>query len=394
MTIEKIYLGVWFQRTSIHLKEIYNFIKYRKTLKILEEKKIKEYWNALKVREAGYYEEKYFDYVEAKCGNINLSLTEDGVMLSELPKFEDVKEGVKEIEDFYINNFAPAISYLFSKGAPLPKDLLRMQEAYPLYLVGRNLKEKEAIELLNKFGDRLLSHVSSNDIGIVFGERIGIINIRDKGFYNDSILRGLLQNIVFFREFERQLKNYLHLHRDMWEKISEIRNGKALCYKDVKEARDRLLNIAETLSFVRARMRQMKDIIAGRNSSISSDMRKQLVLLGIERFNLFKSDVEYLEHLWETTIDYANSTLMLINSIFDENTQRELNALRFITLIGVIVGFFGMNIAFPWEERWSAISHSSWVVFALIIAVAIVSYQILKIFIYNRRFALHGHEHK
>jgi Mg2+ and Co2+ transporter CorA len=88
------------------------------------------------------------------------------------------------------------------------------------------------------------------------------------------------------------------------------------------------------------------------------------------------------------TIDYVKDTLNFLESLFQENTQRELNTLKFITLIAAITSFFGMNIAFPWDERWHEIYVSSFTVVAIIAVVCFIFYFVLKLLIYNRYFTI------
>jgi len=347
------------------------------------------YWKNLETLESDYYEGEYFDFLVAKSKNIKTVFTEDGVIVNEISVGWDVKKELSRLHDFYIKKLSPALSFLFSMGAPIPKDLTRVEETYPAYLVGKDLKDKNVFDLLKIFDDHILSKTSDSKLDIFNGEKITIINIKKKIKNEDDYLNELIQNLVFFREFEKHLSNYLHIHRTIWEKISVIRDSQSIYFKDIKKSRDDLLDILETLSFVKARLRQMRDILKGRERSIDEELKKHLISLGCERFSLYSSDVDYIENLWQSTIDYASSALGLINSVFEENTQKELKALRFLTLLGVIVGFFGMNIAFPWEDRWAAASWSMWSVLAFMVAFSFISYSLIKYFIYNRKFSLH-----
>jgi len=394
MAIEKIYLGIWFPRTSIHLKEIYRFLRYKETLSLLNDVAAEGYWKNLDVLEADYYEGEYFDFLTAKTKDVKTVFTEDGVIVNEISVGWDVKKELSQLHDFYIKKLSPALSFLFSQGAPIPKDLTRISETHPAYLVGKDLNDKNVFDLLKIFDDHILSRTSDSKLDIFNGEKITIINIKKKIKKEEDYLNELIQNLVFFREFEKQLANYLHIHRTIWEKISVIRDSQSLYFKDVKKSRDELLDILETLSFVKARLRQMRDILKGRERSIDEDLKKHLISLGCERFSLYSSDVDYIENLWQSTIDYANSALGLINSVFEENTQKELNALRFLTLLGVIVGFFGMNVAFPWEETWNGAAWSMWSVLAFMVVFSLISFSLIRFFIYNRRFSLHKKKEK
>jgi Mg2+ and Co2+ transporter CorA len=117
-------------------------------------------------------------------------------------------------------------------------------------------------------------------------------------------------------------------------------------------------------------------------------MKQELQAASIERFEFLAASRDYVSDLWQMTIEYVEGTLKLLESLYSENTQRELNTLKYITLVGVLTGFFGMNIAFPWEERWSQVSASSLSVVVLIGVAAVIFYFFLRYFIHNRRFTI------
>lgn len=384
--LEGVYLGTWIQRTSIHLEEIYRFLKNREGIKGLDPKKLDELWERLKTQEVIFHEETEFDFLEAKCGRATVSITEDGIILLSFPPGE-IRQTMTELERFYSGQFGPVLMYLFSRGAPLPKELKEVREAYPILLAVRSSSDAEAKELLKELDDQLISSVHSEDVDIFSGQKVNLFNMRGETIDKD-VLEEFLRNIVFFREFKNQLSHYLNLHRSMWDQISNIRESKTIRYRDFPAVRQQILEFLKTLSFVKARIAQMGDIITARSSSINASLKDKLSDLGLNRFEHLGADRKYISHLWEMTISYVNGTLNLLESLFQENTQRELAAVKFITFIAAITGFFGMNIAFPWEERWRNIFPSSLAVVALIIITCAVFYYLIKIFVYNRSFKI------
>ena len=139
----------------------------------------------------------------------------------------------------------------------------------------------------------------------------------------------------------------------------------------------------------KARINQMEDIILTvrdiKNNVKTKDADE---IKTANRINNLIGDMKYIKYLWEMTTDYAKDTLNLVESLSQESIQRELSALKFVTLIGAITSFFGMNIAFPWEERWPEIFQSSFVVIFIIILSSLTFYYFLKTFVYNRKFKL------
>ena len=113
---------------------------------------------------------------------------------------------------------------------------------------------------------------------------------------------------------------------------------------------------------------------------------EELKKLGMLKFDHLEANQKYITHLWQMTIEYAKGSLSLLESLYQENTQKELNAIKFITFGALITGFFGMNIAFPWEDRWIDVKWSSFIVLLIILSLFISFFYILKIAIYNRNF--------
>lgn len=60
--------------------------------------------------------------------------------------------------------------------------------------------------------------------------------------------------------------------------------------------------------------------------------------------------------------------------------------LKFVTLITAITGFFRMNVAFPWDEKWTDLSGTTFWVIALMVLIAFAGYYIMKFTVYSRRF--------
>ena len=148
------------------------------------------------------------------------------------------------------------------------------------------------------------------------------------------------------------------------------------------------MDFLKTLLFINARLNQMGDIAHARYVLLRVEIKGELSECNLLKFENVIADLRYVKDLWSMTIEYVKETLSLLESLYAENTQRELNAVKIITMITAITGFFGMNIAFPWDTEWQAISASSFVVVGIVGILALVLYYILKYAIYNRKFII------
>jgi hypothetical protein len=63
MKVEKIYIGGWFQRTMLHLTEIYDFLREGTSKLNLDKKKLLTYREALGITSVGFGVNG-FEYIE------------------------------------------------------------------------------------------------------------------------------------------------------------------------------------------------------------------------------------------------------------------------------------------------------------------------------------------
>jgi Mg2+ and Co2+ transporter CorA len=259
-----------------------------------------------------------------------------------------------------------------------------MKEIYPMIIFGEDISQNEAKKIFDLQNDQLLTQVSSDDLTIFYGKEVEVINTQKTD--TNKMFDSFIINLVFTRSYSELLKRYLTAHRSVWTDISLIKESRELRYRDFPATRNKILNFLKTISFIQTRLQQMSEIISARNAFVSKTEKQKLSDLGLESFDVLKSSSLYFLNLWQMTGDYANSTLTLFESLVEENTQREIRMLQQVTIAGMIVGFFGMNIAFPWEERWPSIFISSFVVIGAIILAMIIFYQVFKKIIDNRRF--------
>lgn len=389
MRIKQIYLGIWFQRTSLHLKELYTFLKLKKFSSELDQERMEHLWESLHIKSVEFFGNSEFDEIVAECRNVTFTLSEDGIILLTTEE-KDIKKARKILESFYSEYLAPALTFLFSRGAPLPQVLDQAKATYPLLCVAQGAKEREILNLFESNQDTIFSRLQGNHLQVFRGDIISLFQLEKPRKFSEDHTRELLHYVVFFREFEKQLEGYLQLHRTMWEEVTTIREAEKMLYKDFPQIREKILQSLKTLSFVKARLAQMKDIIDERENTIDDLIKSELKSLGLLKFDHLVANQKYVTHLWQMTTEYVKSSLSLLESLYQENTQKELNAIKFITFGALITGFFGMNIAFPWEEQWLDARWSSFIVLLIIISLLISFYYILKIAIYNRNFIVHS----
>ena len=385
MTIDRIYLGTWLPRTHTHLAEMYHFLQTA-SAPDLDKNKIKNLHERLRVEDLHYNNNEDFDNIRFISDGVAVTITEDGVISLMIDKVSNIESGVRKIESFYIERLGPALSYLFSRGAPLPQTLIDIKEVYPKIFVGKNISQDEVKKIFDSQNDSLLSQITSDNLGIFYGEETEVIETPDFG--TNALYDSFITNLIFTQSYSDLLRRYLVAHRSVWSEISLLREARDLRHRDFPAIRNKILNFLKTISFIQTRIKQMNEILLARSTVTPEIVKQKLVNLGLESFKVLESSSRYFSNLWQMTADYAQSTLMLFESLVTENTQREIRLLQKITVAGMLVGFFGMNIAFPWEERWQDTFLSSFLVIGVIILGISIFNQIFKRVIGNRRFVI------
>ncbi len=356
----KITYGGWYQRTTLHLSEIYDLFARGISRLDLSKKKLKELHEALRLdsvsREAGYLE-----FVKARTTDgIDIRYYEDGLYVLEADS-KDITETKKKLEDYFENSISPAISFIFSLGAPTPKVLANIKTTHPTVL-SLISDDQESFKVPSEYGE-VYSHISSEGMS-VYKTPESIFVVSDSKSAN--LVPGLVEMQIFFREFKDQLEKYLNIHRSIWEEIADIKERHVIKGNEVEDLRSRLDSYQKTVSLIGNRINQMGAYVRTR-ASISKNLavEQQLVMLFQFKFEVLTDTLDYIKELWKMTVDYLMQATGVVIEVKNQGTARGIQSLQLITSIGVVsgvIGYFSRNEL----PRFTAIGA---VYFALIIVV-------------------------
>lgn len=149
MMIQKIYIGGWFQRTTLHLTEVWDFLKYGKSHLGFPQSELDEARAVLAVVEVAR-ENGPLEYISVKTEvGINYRIYEDGLIVLE-KDFSELKSDFQAIRGYYEEKLSKSLSLLFSKGAPVPKELANIKTILPYIL---NVADAEKTEVEKLFAD-------------------------------------------------------------------------------------------------------------------------------------------------------------------------------------------------------------------------------------------------
>ena len=331
--IEKIYVGGWFQRTSLHLSEIYDFLREAESPLDLDKDKLK---NLQKDLEINFLEMKVedFEYINFKSNlDVEVEIYEDGLMILEKSPETEIKDDIKKLTAYYEEKLSPALSYIFSLGAPIPKELANIKNIYPYFLV-LDKANKESIEsLLKHFQQKKYFEIKESTFEIYRGDKLYIINNISE---NLSDVRKFIQEQIFIREFKGQMHRYLNLHRAIWEKIAEVKEQGKIKGKDIPPFKEKIESYSKTINLIEARINQMDTYIRTREAVFKAN-KKAAKFIGVLQFKYetLADTLEYIKDIWTMTKNYVGSALDLFSFLQARSTESSVKNLTVITSMGV-----------------------------------------------------------
>src|SRR3989339_646412 len=304
MRSEKIFIGGWYQRTMLHLSEIYDFLKDASSPLNLNAKKLKDLRKRLDI-ESMEMKMGDFEYIEIiASGGIKVKIFEDGLIVLNTD-YNNAKEDIFKLTTFYEKKLSPAISYLFSLGAPVPKELANIKTVYPYFIV---LKDAET----------------------------EAINILLKEFNQGKYFEKIINEQIFVREFKGQLHRYLNLHRIIWEKIADIKERGEIQGKEAGIFKSQIESYKKTINLIEARINQMGSYIGTRGAIVKNDPELQKIIDVLKfKYDTLGDTLSYIKEIWSMTKNYLDSSQQIFNNIQAESTSGSINSLTIITSAGV-----------------------------------------------------------
>jgi hypothetical protein len=379
----KVTYGGWYQRTTLHLSEIYDLFSLGKSGLNLSKEKLSELHEKFNfesvTREAGY-----FEFVKAKNKNgIEVRYYEDGLYILEieLDNLTDAGKTKALLEAYFNEVLNPATSYIFSLGAPTPKVLANIKTVHPVVISVVQDNPEVFKPSQNEFGN-IYSTITSQDI--VVHKTPGYIFIVSSP-KSEGAVAELVEMQIFFREFKDQLEKYLNIHRNLWEEISDIKEKRTLKGDEIEPIRAKLDSYQKTISLISNRINQMGSYIRTRSSiAKGSNIEEHLRRLFEFKFEVLTDTLDYIKEIWKMTTDYLSSAIQNIVEIKNQGTSRGIQSLQVITSIGVvsgIIGYFSKNEL----PKFTALGV---VYFAIIIAITwLINYSISALY-RNKKYTL------
>lgn len=331
MKISEIYIGGWFQRTMLQLSEIYDFLRDGTSQLKLNKRKLAELRENLGIGsiEYGVQGEEFISVMTSE--QIRVKIFEDGLIVlgtdqvSEETMFADIEN----LKSYYENKLSPAINYIFSLGAPVPKELAHIENIYPYFVVCDNAKREDIAALLARTERQKYFEFDNKTYSVLRGDKYYFINNKKS---SSEMIERYIEEQVFIREFKGQLHRYLNMHRIIWEKIDNVKDRAKVRGKDIIKFSSKLESYKKTVTLIGGRIDQMSTYISTREkiAKEDQDLADFLAISGY-RYETLRDTLQYIKDLWKMTTQYVDSAQKLFDSIKQDVTSSSIDSLTIVT---------------------------------------------------------------
>ncbi|PIR45092.1 MAG: hypothetical protein COV10_01025 [Candidatus Vogelbacteria bacterium CG10_big_fil_rev_8_21_14_0_10_51_16] len=341
MQIEKVYIGGWFQRTTLHLSEIYDFLQNVRSPLDLEEGELRRLHRTLGIAGISLEVGRLEKIKMASRGGLHVNIFEDGLIVLSKKPGQALGGDIRQLTSYYETKLSPAFSYIFSLGAPVPKELANIKNIYPYFVVVKDTNPAEIKRPLDRFEEKEHFVIEQETFSIYRGDKLYIIENKGE---NLPDIEKFIQEQIFMREFKGQLHRYLNLHRIIWEKIADVKEKGKVSGKNIGELFSRTESYAKTINLIDARINQMSTYAKTREAIIKNDPTlKHFEAVLLYKHETLLDTLAYVKEIWRMTSNYVQSALSLFGSIQSQSTEASVTNLAIITSMGVgatLIGLF------------------------------------------------------
>lgn len=331
MKISNVYIGGWFQRTMLQLSEIYDFLREAKTQLALDQDKLIEFRKNLQIGKIDYgvQGEEFIEFTTAL--NIKVKIFEDGLIVLNNHKVSEdtLFADIDALTDYYENKLSPAFSYLFSLGAPVPKELAHIETVYPYFVISDNATKEEMNALLSRTDKQKYFEFDNEKYDVIRGDVYYFINNKKSKLEN---IERYIEEQIFIREFKGQLHRYLNLHRIIWEKIDNVKERASVKGADILAFNTKLESYAKTITLIEGRINQMSTYLPTREKIAKNDKElSEFLSISGFRYETLKDTLDYIKHLWSMTKNYVSSAQKLFSGLKSDVNSKSINNLTLVT---------------------------------------------------------------
>lgn len=342
MEIKRVYIGGWFQRTMLQLSEVYDFLRDGTSQLNLDPDKLQELRKNLSIGKLDYDVKGLEFLIFTTSLGISVKIFEDGLIVLNNEKVSEntLFVDINDLTEYYEKCLSPALSYLFSLGAPVPKELANIETVYPYIIVLDHASREDLYDLMARTEKQKYFEFTSDTFDMIRGNKYYFVN--DKKGDLESIER-YIEEQIFIREFKGQLHRYLNLHRIIWERIAEVKENATVKGSKIIELSNKIDGYAKTINLIDGRINQMNTYIVTREKIAKGDKDLAAFLeVSGYRYETLRDTLSYIQQLWKTTKSYVEQAASLFKDLRQDVTQKSVDNLTIVTSMGVGASLIGL----------------------------------------------------
>ncbi|MCL2371518.1 hypothetical protein FWC63_02125 [Candidatus Saccharibacteria bacterium] len=387
MKVKQVYVGGWLNKTSLHLSEIYDFFLDRYDNPGLKDSKMDKLRANLDLNEVKFC----FDGLEClevtTKGGVDFEVFEDGLVVLGRKRKDGsektLKADIDSLTNYYENHLSPALSELFSLGAPNPRELTDIKTSYPFFVVLDDAKMTDMKKLLTAFHQTEYFEVNTKTFDILRGDKLYIINSKGESMKH---IQRFVEEQIFLREFKSRLHHYLNVHRSLWGKIDRARSRGELTGDEVEKFHSEIEADDHTITLVDARIKQMGTYLRTREMRAKNDATlKDFEEILLYRYESMEDTLEYMQGIWTMTRQHLAQAKERFGSIQNEMTNRSIEGLSVIMAIGVIATTVQLVNEIPDLE---GITPRTVIIFAILASLVIGIIKLMSIASRRRKYTV------
>ncbi len=369
MKIKKIFIGSWYSRTQLHLDELYLFLTEGKSHISLDKKRLLGYKKELEPHAISIIKENRHEVLVAKLKKYDLKYYENGlVLISADPSSGRIDQEMKFLADFTLNKIFDAFGYLYSLGAPIPKIFIAIKSVLPYVVVTEKSTRQEIEKFFSQQKEEIIQEVENGKTSIFYGKSLIVIN------GNIENNPDLVRTLYLLNDAKNQFQKVLDLHRFIWEEVDKIKSKGKIRYRDLSLNRDTLMEINNEIIFFKSRLDQIGSVLENETAEfgkkIAEGKSDEIVAYLMDSFRSLSHTSSYIKNLWQMTENYVSNTFNLIDLLYQESNQKQLNVLQFIFVISAVASIIAMGSIYGFEidifdKLGSQVLHGESISFAL-----------------------------
>jgi hypothetical protein len=264
---------------------------------------------------------------------IEVRIYEDGLIVLSKDNTGTFNEDIAALTSYYEQKLSPALSHIFSLGAPVPKELANIKTIYPYFLVLKSAPEEDVKDIFAAFKEKQYFEIHKSEFAIYRGDKLYVINNFTE---TDANVERFINEQIFIREFKSQLHRYLNLHRIIWERIAEVKEKGSIRGSEVRSFKQKIDGYAKTINLIEGRINQMSSYLKTRGAIVKGhpELEKFAGVLEYKHETLADT-LDYVKNLWLMTKNYVGAASELFGSIQAKSTEGSVKNLTVITSMGV-----------------------------------------------------------